>query len=336
MAEGLCAEQVRLPATQGLILDPVLVVQAVVSGLLFGGVYSLMAIGLTLIFGVMRVVNFAHGDLMVWAMYLAWLGATRFGVDPYVGFVGAAAILFVAGFVIQRQLVDRIVDAPHEMQILLMLGVALVLENTALVAFGPEPQRVRTPLTQAAVWLGPVFVDVGRLVTFLVAIALTAALWLFLYRSDLGRQMRAVADNGYGAHVIGTDVRHVSAVAFAVGAACVGAAGALVIGTDVRRVYAVAFGIGAACVGAAGALVSSILPFQPPTGLSLSVTSFNVVIIGGMGSLAGAFVGGLVVSVAESLGAVFLKPSLKELFSFTLLIVILLFRPAGLFGKRAS
>jgi len=109
-----------------------------------------------------------------------------------------------------------------------------------------------------------------------------------------------------------------------------------VIGTDVRRVYAVAFGIGAACVGAAGALVSSILPFQPPTGLSLSVTSFNVVIIGGMGSLAGAFVGGLLVSVAESLGAVFLKPSLKELFSFTLLIVILLFRPAGLFGKRAS
>ncbi len=308
MAEGLCAEQVRLPATQGLILDPVLVVQAVVSGLLFGGVYSLMAIGLTLIFGVMRVVNFVHGDLMVWAMYLAWLGATRFGVDPYVGFVGAAAILFVAGFVIQRQLVDRIVDAPHEMQILLMLGVALVLENTALVAFGPEPQRVRTPLTQAAVWLGPVFVDVGRLVTFLVAIALTAALWLFLYRSDLGRQMRAVADNGYGAHVIGTDVRHVSAVAFAVGAAC---------------------------VGAAGALVAPLLPFQPPTGLQLSVTSFNIVIIGGMGSVLGAFVGGLIVSVAESLGAVFLNPSMKELVSFALLVVILLVRPAGIFGRRA-
>src|SRR5256886_10614617 len=132
-------------------------------------------------------------------MYLAWLGATRFGVDPYVGFVGAAAILFVAGFVIQRQLVDRIVDAPHEMQILLMLGVALVLENTALVAFGPEPQRVRTPLTQAAVWLGPVFLDVGRLVTFLVAIALTAALWLFLYRRDLRRPMRGGARHRYRA-----------------------------------------------------------------------------------------------------------------------------------------
>jgi branched-chain amino acid transport system permease protein len=280
----------------------------VVSGLLFGGVYSLMAIGLTLIFGVMRVVNFAHGDLMVWAMYLAWLGATRFGVDPYLGFVAVGAILFVAGFVLQRQLVDRVVDAPHEMQILLMLGVALVLENSALVAFGPEPRRVRTPLTQATLWLGPIFVDVGRLVTFGVAVALTLALSLFLYRSDLGRQMRAVADNGYGARVIGADV---------------------------RRVSALAFGVGAACVGAAGALVAPLLPFQPPTGLQLSVTSFNIVIIGGMGSLLGAFVGGLLVSVAESLGAVFLNPSMKELLSFSLLVVILLVRPAGLFGRRA-
>jgi branched-chain amino acid transport system permease protein len=134
-------------------------------------------------------------------------------------------------------------------------------------------------------------------------------LWAFLFKTDLGRTVRAAADNTYGA---------------------------LVIGTDVRRVYAVAFGVGAACVGAAGALVSPILPFQPPTGLSLSVASFNIVIIGGMGSLLGAFVGGLLVSLAESLGAVFLKPSLKELFSFSLLVVILLFRPAGLFGRRAS
>jgi len=190
-----------------------------------------------------------------------------------------------------------------------MLGVALVLENLALVLFGPEPTRVRSPLAAAAIWIGPVFVDVARLVTFVVAVALTLVLWGFLFKTDLGRTVRAAADNTYGA---------------------------LVIGADVRRVYAVAFGIGAACVGAAGALVSPILPFQPSTGLSLSVASFNIVIIGGMGSLLGAFVGGLLVSLAESLGAVFLKPSLKELFSFSLLVVILLFRPAGLFGRRAS
>ena len=276
--------------------------------MLFGGVFSLMAVGLTLIFGVMRVVNFAHGDMMVWGMYLAWLLATRGGIDPYVGFVVCAAALFVLGFVVQRVLVQRIVDAPHEMQILLMLGVALVLENTALLAFGPEPQRVRSALAQSTVWLGPVFVDVARLIAFGVAVVLTLLLSLFLFRTDVGRSIRAAADNTYGA---------------------------LVIGTDVRRVYAVAFGVGAACVGAAGALVAPLLPFQPPTGLQLSVASFNIVIIGGMGSLLGAFVGGLLVAVAESLGAIFLKPSLKELVSFSLLVLILLFRPAGLFGRRA-
>ncbi len=290
-------------------MDVTLVLQGLLSGLLFGGVYSLMAVGLTLIFGVMRVVNFAHGDMMVWGMYLSYLLATRAGIDPYLSFVVSAAALFALGLLVQRGLVDRVIDAPHEMQILLMLGVALVLENLALVAFGPEPTRVRSPLGAATLWLGPVFVDLARLVTFVVAVLLTVALSLFLYRTDLGRTIRAAADNTYGA---------------------------LVIGIDVRRVYAVAFGVGAACVGAAGALVSSILPFQPPTGLSLSVTSFNIVIIGGMGSLLGAFIGGLLVSVAESLGAVFLKPSLKELVSFSLLIVILLFRPAGLFGKRTS
>jgi len=290
-------------------VDLTLVGQGLLSGFLFGGVYSLMAVGLTLIFGVMRVVNFAHGDMMVWGMYLAWLLSARAGIDPYVGFLVCAVALFLFGLMIQRGLVERIVEAPHEMQILLMLGVALVLENAALVAFGPDPARVRSPLSQATVWIGPIFVDVARLVTFALAMALTAALWLFLARTDLGRSMRAAADNPYGARVIGTDV---------------------------RKVYAAAFGVGAACVGAAGALVSPVLPFQPTSGLGLSVTSFNIVIIGGMGSLPGAFVGGILVSVAESMGAVFLSPSMKELVSFGLLIAILLFRPAGLFGRIAG
>jgi branched-chain amino acid transport system permease protein len=288
-------------------MDLTLVAQAALSGLLFGGVYSLMAVGLTLIFGVMRVINFAHGDMMVWGMYLAYLLAVRAGIDPYLGLIACAAALFALGVVVQRALVDRIVNAPHEMQILLMLGVALVLENLALVVFGPEPTRVRTPLAAVSWYLGPLYVDVARLVTFVVAIVLSVLLSLLLFRTDVGRAIRAAADNPYGA---------------------------LVVGTNVRRVHAVAFGVGAACVGAAGALVSPILPFQPATGLSLSITSFNIVIIGGMGSLLGAFVGGLLVAVAESLGAVFLRPSLKGLVSFLLLIIILLFRPAGLLGRR--
>ena len=289
-------------------MDVTLVAQGLVSGVLFGGVYSLMAVGLTLIFGVMRVINFAHGDMMVWGMYLAWLLATRLGIEPVLGFTICAGALFLLGVAVQRNLVDRLGDAPHEMQILLLLGVALVLENLALMVFGPDPQRVRSPLALWTLWIGPVFVDMARLVAFVVALALTCALWVFLRRTDLGRAMRATADNPYGA---------------------------LVVGTDVRRVYAAAFGIGAACVGAAGALVSPILPFSPSVGLSASVASFNIVIIGGMGSLPGAFAGGLLVSVAESLGAVFLSPSMKELVSFGLLIVILLFRPTGLFGRRA-
>ena len=268
-----------------------------------------MAVGLTLIFGVMRIVNFAHGDMMVWGMYLAWLLATRLGLDPYAGFVLCAAALFGCGVALQRGLVDRVLAAPHEMQILLMLGVALVLENSALLAFGPEPRRVPAFLTLSTLWLGPFFVDLARLVTFGVAVVLTLALYLFLFRTDLGTTIRAAADNPYGA---------------------------LVIGTDVRRVYATAFGIGAACVGAAGALVSSFLPFQPSAGLPASVSAFNIVIIGGMGSLLGAFLGGLIVSVAESIGAVFLSPSLKELVSFSLLILILIVRPAGLFGRRLT
>ena len=222
-------------------MDLTLIAQGLLNGLLGGGVYSLMAVGLTLIFGVMRIVNFAHGDMMVWGMYLAWLAATRIGVDPALGFVLSAAALFALGVLVQRGLVDRVLDAPHEMQILLMLGVALVLENSALIAFGPEPRRVRSPLALVTLWLGPVFVDVARLVAFGLALLLSLALYLFLARTDLGRQMRAAADNAYGA---------------------------LVVGTDVRRVFAVAFGIGAACVGAAGALVSPILPFQPSGGLA--------------------------------------------------------------------
>src|SRR3990172_9299886 len=290
-------------------MDLTLVGQGLLNGILFGGVYSLMAVGLSLIFGVMRVVNFAHGDMMVWGMYVALVLAERAGNDPYLSFVICAALIFLLGALVQRTLVQQIVEAPHAMQILLMLGVALVLENVALVIFGPDPQRVQSPLTMATLWFGPFFVDMARLATFGVAILLTALLYLFLFRTMLGKMIRAAADNNYGA---------------------------LVIGTDVNRVYVVAFGIGAACVGAAGALVSAFLPFQPASGLSASITSFNIVIIGGMGSLVGAFFGGLLVSVAESMGAVFLSPSLKEIVSFSLLILLLLFRPAGLFGRRMT
>jgi branched-chain amino acid transport system permease protein len=282
-----------------------LYLQAIVNGLLLGGVYSLMALGLSLIFGVMRVINFAHGDMMVWGMYLSFWLFTALGVDPYLSILVTATAVFLLGAAVQRGLVTRILDAPHEMQILLMLGVALILENTALMVFGPDPRRVNTAYALSTFWLGPIVFDVPRTLTFVVALALALGLYLFLQRTDLGRMIRAAADNRTGA---------------------------LLVGTDILKVFSLAFGIGAGCVGAAGSLMTPFLPFTPSTGLALTLASFNVVIIGGMGSLLGAFVGGLLVGVSESLGALLLVPSLKELVTFVLLVLVLLFRPQGLLG----
>ncbi len=284
-----------------------LYIQAVVNGILVGGVYSLMAVGLSLIFGVMRVINFAHGDMMVWGMYLSFWLFTWLGVDPYLSIVATGGAVFLLGAVVQRGLVNQILSAPHEMQILLMMGVALVLENVALMVWGPDPRRVNVPYGLSTLWIGPIVVDLPRLVTFGVALLLALALYLFLTRTDLGRMIRAASDNQIGA---------------------------LLVGTDITRVFTLAFGVGAACVGAAGSLMTPLLPFSPSSGLSFTVTSFNIVIIGGLGSLLGAFVGGLLVGVSESLGAVILVPSLKEIVSFVLLVIILLFRPQGLLGGR--
>lgn len=282
-----------------------LYVQAIVNGLLTGGVYSLMALGLSLIFGVMRVINFAHGDMMVWGMYLTLWLFTSFAVDPYLSIFLTGAAVFLLGAAVQRGLVNRILTAPHEMQILLMLGVALVLENLALMVWGPDPRRVSPAYALATFWLGPIVFDVPRVVTFAVALALALGLYLFLKRTELGRAIRAASDNRLGA---------------------------LLVGADIVRLFSLAFGIGAACVGAAGSLLTPFLPFTPSTGLFFTVTSFNIVIIGGMGNLLGAFVGGLLVGVSESLGAVLLVPSLKEIVTFVLLVLILVFRPQGLLG----
>ena len=284
-----------------------LYIQAIVNGVLIGGVYSLMAVGLSLIFGVMRIINFAHGDMMVWGMYLSYWLFVTFGVDPYLSIAITATAIFLLGMAVQRGLVNRIVQAPHEMQILLMMGVALVMENVALMVWGPDPRRVNVPYALSTFWIGPIVFDLPRVVTFAVALILALGLFLFLKNTDTGRMIRAASDNRIGA---------------------------LLVGTDILKVFTLAFGVGAACVGAAGSLMTPLLPFSPSTGLFFTITSFNIVIIGGMGSLLGAFVGGLLVGVSESLGAVILVPSLKEIVSFVLLVGILLWRPQGLTGGR--
>jgi branched-chain amino acid transport system permease protein len=283
----------------------ILLGQAVVGGLLTGAVYSLMAVGLSLIFGVMRVTNFAHGELMMLGMYAAVFAAAA-GLDPYLAWPLAAAALFLLGYLVQRGLVARVLEAPEEIQVLLLVGVALVLQNGALFLWGPNHRGVQTPLALASIPLGPLTVDVARLAAGGLALALTGGLALFLARTRLGALLRAAADSREGARVIGADV---------------------------DRLYAVAYGVGAACAGAAGALIVPFFEASPDVALPFTLTSFVVVIVGGMGSLAGAFVGGLIVGVAESVGAALLAPSLKPVVAFGLLVLILIVRPTGLLGR---
>ncbi len=275
-------------------------------GLLTGAVYSLMAVGLSLIFGVMRVTNFAHGELMMLGMYVTVFASAATGLDPYLTLPAAAASLFLVGYVLQRTLVARVLDMPEEMQVLLLVGVALVLQNGALFLLGPNHRGVQTPLALASLPLGPLTVDVARLVAGGLAIALTGALALFLGKSRLGTLLRAAADSRDGARIVGADV---------------------------NRLYGVAYGLGAASAGAAGALIVPFFEASPDVALPFTLTSFVVVILGGMGSLAGAFVGGLVVGVAEALGAVVFDPSMKPVVAFGLLVLILVVRPTGLLGR---
>jgi branched-chain amino acid transport system permease protein len=289
-------------------VPPALLGQALVGGLLTGAVYSLMAVGLSLIFGVMRVTNFAHGELVMLGMYVTVFAAAATGLDPYLTLPAAAAALFLLGYLLQRALVARVLEAPEEIQVLLLVGVALVLQNGALFLWGPNHRGVQTPLALASIPLGPLTVDVARLVAGGLALALTGGVALFLARSRLGTLLRAAADSREGARVIGADV---------------------------GRLYGVAYGVGAACAGAAGALIVPFFEAAPDVALPFTLTSFVVVILGGMGSLAGAFAGGLVVGVAESLGAVLLAPSLKPVVSFGLLVLILVLRPTGLLGRAS-
>ncbi|MDI6763155.1 MAG: branched-chain amino acid ABC transporter permease [Thermodesulfobacteriota bacterium] len=288
-------------------MDLSYVLQLTISGFLMGGVYSLIALGLSLIFGVMKVINFAHGAMLVWGMYFSYTILKVTGLDPFFSFFVSAAGLFVMGYVIQRTVVNRIMPFHEAMQVIAMVGTMMVLENLAQLIWGPDPQSPQTKYSLSTLWLGKVMIDLPRLFAFLIAILIAALVFVFLKYTDLGKSIRASADNRTGA---------------------------LLVGTDVNKVYAVCFGVGAACVGAAGSLLVPLIPISPHTGFPFKLTSFCIVILGGMGSLPGAMIGGLIIGVAESLGTIFIPSSLKQVISFSIMILILLLRPQGLFGGK--
>ena len=283
--------------------------QAITKGLLTGMVYGLMALGLSVIFGVMRVVNFAHGEIMVVGMYLAWMGFEYLQVSPMLSLPVIALIFFGAGYALQRVVISPFIGRPEHQQFLLLLAIAILLVNACLVVAGPDSRGVQMESQFDSYELGPFVFDAVRVQAALTAVVIAGLLWLFFTRTRTGKSIRAAADNNLGA---------------------------LVVGLDVRQLYAFTFGVGAACVGAAGALMITIIPVTPFLAAEYTLLAFVIVIVGGLGSMTGALAGGLLIGVSEAVAGLLLQPSLKSMVSFGILILVLLLRPQGLFGKSGS
>jgi branched-chain amino acid transport system permease protein len=279
----------------------------VIQGVLTGLVYGLMALGLSVIFGVIRVVNFAHGEFAVVAMYATYVLFAAFRLDPLLTLLPLAAVFFVVGYALQAALINPFVGRPEHEQFILLVGVGIIIVNTLLIGFGPDARPVNLSYGFDSYEIGPLLIDKPRVFAAAAAIAVAAALFWFFRRTRTGAAIRACADN---------------------------LVGAAVVGLNVKRLYALTFGLGLACVGAAGALLVTIADPSPSLGPAYTLIAFVIVIIGGMGSMAGALVGGVLIGVSEALAGFLFAPSMKSMFAFALLIAVLVLRPQGLMGQR--
>ena len=286
-----------------------LYVEVLIQGVLSGLVYGLMALGLSVIFGVVRVVNFAHGEFAVLAMYCAFVLFGLAGVDPIIASIPLAIAFFVLGYAMQRGMVQPFVTRPQHEQFILLVGVALVITNGLLLAFGPESKHVDLPYSFDSYTVGGALIDKVRVYGAAAALAVTAALFAFFRFTSTGTAIRASADN---------------------------LTGAAVVGLDVKRLYAISFGLGLACVGAAGSIMMALTDMTPMLAPSLTLLAFTIVIVGGLGSMTGALAGGLLIGVAEAVASLVVSPAIKSMVSFGLLVLVLALRPQGLFGKAES
>lgn len=305
--------------------------QALSAGLLTGAIYGLMCVGLSVVFGVMRVINFAHGDFMMLGMYAAWylfgaLGAhLAFGqiAAPFVAALLAGPCVFVAGLVVHALLVSRVTGVRgvalqsegHYAQLILTLGVALVLQNGGLFLFGSAPVAIATPLASQAWSVGPlkgeaveVFINQAQAISALIALAVVAAFVALMARSRLGKSLRAAADNPQAA---------------------------LYMGIDVNRAHRIAFGFGVAITAIGGGLLACVTSFQPYVGLEYVIVMYAGVVLGGLGSIAGAFLGGLTIGLVQQLSTLVLPNQLQNTAIFVVFLLIVLLRPQGLFGRAA-
>jgi branched-chain amino acid transport system permease protein len=285
---------------------------SVLNGLTTGAVYALIALGLTLIYGVLHIINFAHGAALMVALYAVYLLKSQFGIDPYLALPLVVPAMFALGYALQRGIVNRASHGRDENILLVTLGLSIVLENLALIIFKSDTRTIDTAYTLSTVQVGPdawgpVLIAWPKLVAFGGALVASALLVWIVERTDLGRAIRAVAKEKQGAKLMGIDVDHV---------------------------YAMSFGIGLACLGAAACFLLPAYYVNPQVGSGFVLVAFTIVVLGGMGSFAGALAGGLLIGVVESVGGLFLGESLGQIGIFLIFIAVLLFRPQGLFGAR--
>jgi branched-chain amino acid transport system permease protein len=290
------------------LLDFGILFPSVLNGLTTGAVYALIALGLTLIYGVLHIINFAHGAALMVALYAVYLLKVHAGIDPYLALPLVVAGMFVLGYALQRGVINRASHGKDEYILLVTLGLAIVLENLALMFFKSDTRSIETAYTLTTVQIGPAFIALPKLVAFGGALVASAVLLWIVTRTDLGRAIRAVAKEKHGAKLMGIDVDHV---------------------------YAMSFGIGLACLGAAACFLLPAYYVNPQVGSGFVLVAFTVVVLGGMGSFAGALVGGLLIGVVESLCGLVLGESLGQIGIFAIFIAVLLLRPQGLFGARA-
>jgi len=280
--------------------------QALISGILVGGVYALIGIGLTIIFGVMRVINFAHGDLMMVGMYLTYFIFTLAGIDPFVSIIITIPLMFLFGGILQKLFINRILGTLPQNQILLTIGLGLVMSNAAMLAFTSDYKILTTSYSSASITLGGISISQPLAVSFVITVVITAFLYWFLMKTDTGQAIRATAQDREAAQLMGINV---------------------------TRMSIIAFGIGAALAGTAGALISPTYYIFPQVGSAFTLKAFVITVLGGMGSIVGATLGGIIIGVVESVGAVTISSDWKDVLVFTIFLIVLLVKPAGLMGK---
>lgn len=281
---------------------------ALANGLLTGAVYALIALGLTLIYGVLHIINFAHGATLTLAMFAVFVMHTLFKIDPYLAIFILTPLFFGLGYLLQRFVIHPASHGDDSNILLVTLGVSIIIENGLLATFRSDTRSIDVPYGFSVIEIGTLFLSTPKVVAFVAAFVVAGLLWLVLARTDTGKAIRAVAKEKTGAALCGIDVSHV---------------------------FAVTFGLGTACLAIAACLLMPTFLVNPRIGNAFVLVAFTIVVLGGMGSIGGALAGGLIIGVVESLSGLYFGESLGQIGIFLIFLVVLLFRPTGLFGAKA-